>query len=83
MRNASKWLKVLITLGLVFTFNVSLNANAGLFRFGGTSWKEETLQNDSSTILVSRSQSYGGRHETGQLPPHQRTIPELYLAGYR
>lgn len=45
---------------------LSMNANASLFGFGGTSWKEEVLLHDGSKIIVERSQTYGGRHEIGQ-----------------
>ena len=47
----------------------SMSAEAGLFGFGGDSWKEEVLLHDGSKIIVKRSQSYGGRHEIGQTPP--------------
>lgn len=43
-----------------------MNADAGWFGFGGTSWKEEVLLHDGQKIIVKRSQSYGGRHEIGQ-----------------
>ncbi|MFH1818743.1 MAG: hypothetical protein ABIK08_01230 [Pseudomonadota bacterium] len=46
-----------------------MSAEAGLFGFGGDSWKEEVLLHDGSKIIVKRSQSYGGRHEIGQKPP--------------
>lgn len=46
-----------------------MSADAGLFGFGGDSWKEEVLLHDRSKIIVKRSQSYGGRHEIGQTPP--------------
>lgn len=36
---------------------------------GGTSWKEEVLLHDGGTIMVNRSQTYGGSHEIGQPPP--------------
>lgn len=45
---------------------VSMDANAELFGFGSTSWKEEVLLHDGSKIVVERSQSRGGRHEIGQ-----------------
>ena len=46
-----------------------MSACAGLFGFGGTSWKEEVLLHDGSKIIVSRSVSRGGRHEIRQQPP--------------
>lgn len=41
-------------------------ANAGLFGFGGTSWKEEVLLHNGQKLIVKRSQTYGGRVEPGQ-----------------
>lgn len=46
-----------------------MSAEAGLFGFGGDSWKEEVLLHDGQKIIVERSQTYGGRHEIGQSPP--------------
>lgn len=48
---------------------MSMGADAGLFGFGGTSWKEEVLLHDGSKIIVKRSIERGGRHEIGQQPP--------------
>ncbi len=55
----------------IFTFisTLSLNACAGLFEIGGTSWKEEVLLHDGQKIIVERSSSRGGRHELTQGPP--------------
>src|SRR5574343_750975 len=47
----------------------SLNACAGLFGLGGTSWKEEVLLHDGQKIVVERHSSRGGRHELNQGPP--------------
>lgn len=44
-------------------------ADAGLFGFGGESWKEEVLLHDGRRVIVERSQSRGGRHEIGQEVP--------------
>jgi len=57
------------TIGLILALGMSMSAEAGLFRFGGTSWKEEVLLHDGSKIIVERSLSLGGRHEIGQEPP--------------
>ena len=54
---------------LVWILGVSMNADAGLFGFGGTSWKEEVLLHDGSKLIVKRSQTRGGRHEIGQEVP--------------
>jgi len=51
---------------LVLTLGISMNAEAGLFGFGGTSWNEEVLLHDGSKIVVERSVERGGRHEIGQ-----------------
>lgn len=62
-------LRVCKTIGLVVILGGSMSAEAGLFGFGGTSWKEEVLLHDGSKIIVKRYQTYGGRHEIGQSSP--------------
>jgi len=57
------------SIAFAISITLSVSANAGLFGIGGTSWKEEVLLHDGSTMVVDRSQSYGGRHEIGQTPP--------------
>lgn len=69
MRTLQLWRKQITQLGLLLMIGVSMSAGAGLFGFGGTSWKEEVLLHDGSKIIVKRSQSYGGRHEIGQSAP--------------
>lgn len=59
----------MMKLGLILMMGVSMNADAGLFGFGGTNWKEAVLLHDGQKIIVKRSQSYGGRHEIGQSAP--------------
>ena len=61
--SALKFLIVLVALV------VSASAKAGLFDFGGDSWKEEVLLHDGQKIIVERSQTYGGRSEPGQSGP--------------
>ena len=56
-------------LGVLLMMGVSMNAGAGLFGLGGTTWKEEVLLHDGSKIVVERSVERGGRHEIGQQPP--------------
>jgi len=57
--------KIIMTSALFFTV-VCMNGCA----FGNTaSWKEEVLLHDGNTVIVKRSQTYGGRHEIGQSPP--------------
>ena len=62
-------LKAFGTIGLILTLGMSMDAKAGLFGFGGDSWKEEVLLHDGQKIVVERSQTYGGRHEIGQSAP--------------
>jgi hypothetical protein len=71
------------TLAALSSFFVGLSGNveAGLFGFGGDSWKEEVLLHDGSKLVVTRSQTYGGSREIGQLPPIKEhtitfTLPE-------
>lgn len=58
-------------LGLFLLLGMSMSADAGLFGFGGTSWKEEVLLHDGSKVVVERSVERGGRHEIGQKPPYK------------
>lgn len=45
---------------------VTLNAFAGWFGLGGTSWQEEVLLHDGNKLVVERSVTRGGPHEIGQ-----------------
>lgn len=58
-----------LKLATLLMLGASMSACAGLFGFGGTSWKEEVLLHDGSKVVVSRSVSRGGRHEIGQRSP--------------
>lgn len=69
MRTNTLWLKRIAELGLILMMGASMSASAGLFGFGGTSWKEEVLLHDGGKIIVERSIDRGGRHEIGQQPP--------------
>ena len=69
MRTNLLWLKRIAELGIILMMGVSMSADAGLFGFGGTSWKEEVLLHDGSKIIVERSVDRGGRHEIGQRQP--------------
>ncbi len=69
MKANQLWLKRVVEFGLILMVGVSMSAVAGLFWFGGDSWKEEVLLHDGSKIVVERSQSYGGRSEIGQPSP--------------
>jgi len=61
-------LKRFSAIGLALALGASMNANAGLFGLGGSSWKEEALQPDGTKVVVERSVSRKGRHEIGQRP---------------
>ncbi len=74
-------LKRIVKLGLLLMMGASMNASAGLFGFGGDSWKEEVLQNDGSTLIVKRSQSYGGRREAGQSSPIKEHTVSFVVPG--
>lgn len=58
-----------------------MSACAGFLGFGGDSWKEEVLLHDGQKIIVTRSQSYGGRHEIGQPEPIKEHTLSFTLAG--
>lgn len=62
--------KALAIFAFIATFN--LNAYAGLFGIGGTSWKEEVLLHDGSELVVDRRVERGGRHEIGQQPSYTK-----------
>lgn len=66
MKVNHRWLTQIAKLGFLLMMGASMGAEAGLFGFGGTNWKEEVLLHDGQKIIVKRSQSYGGRHEIGQ-----------------
>jgi len=74
MSNKHSLLKAFSTIGLILTLGVSMSADAGLFGFGGTSWKEEVQLHDGSKIIVERSQTRGGRGEVAQSPIKEHTI---------
>lgn len=59
--------KHIVPMALIGLF--SLDAYAGLFGLGGDSWKEEAQLHDGRTLIVERSQTYGGRGEIGQASP--------------
>ncbi len=45
---------------------LTLNAFAGWFGFGSSSWQEEVLLHDGNKLVVERSVTRGGPHEIGQ-----------------
>ena len=74
-------LKKITKYGFVLLMGVSMSAEAGLFGFGGTNWKEEVLLHDGSKIVVERSVDRGGRHEIGQEPPIKEQSLKFILPG--
>lgn len=52
---------LLKAMAVILMMGAGMNAIAGLFGFGGVSWKEEVLLHDGKTIMVERSQTYGSR----------------------
>lgn len=72
--NNKHWLSrtfKIIGLALALALGANMSADAGLFGFGGTTWKEEVLLHDGSKIIVERSVERGGRHEIGQQPAYK------------
>lgn len=60
---------------LIAVVEMSACAIVGALPFSGDSWKEEVLLHDGSKLVITRSQTYGGRHEVGQpLPIKEHTI---------
>lgn len=57
------------TVASILMMGANMSAIAGLFGFGGTSWKEEVLLHDGSKIMVERWHKRGGGHEIGHEPP--------------
>lgn len=65
-KHMSVWRKALRMAIAIVALGACMNADAGLFGIGGTSWKEEVLLHDGSKIIVERFVERGGRHEIGQ-----------------
>lgn len=72
-------LSLLVLSGLLAGIGVS--TEAGLFGFGGESWKEEVLLHDGSKVVVERTVERGGRHEIGQKPPYKEQRLRFTLPG--
>ncbi len=69
MNSRDGLLRLSQALCLVFIVGMSTGACAGLLGSSGDSWKEEVLLHDGSKLIITRSQTYGGRHEIGQPSP--------------
>jgi len=81
VNNSNGLLKVIAIFGWASILGVSMNANAGLFGFGGDSWKEEVLLHDGTKIIVDRSQSYGDPRHMGDAPPIKEQTITFTLPG--
>jgi len=81
MKANRRLLKQTARLGFLLMMGVSMCAEAGLFRVGGTSWKEEVLLHDGQKIIAERSQTYGGRSEPGQSGPIKEHTISFTLPG--
>ncbi|MBA3031452.1 MAG: hypothetical protein KKD63_16930 [Proteobacteria bacterium] len=81
MKTVQSVMKRIANLGLILMMGVNMNANAGWFGLGGTSWKEEVLLHDGSKIIASRTVERGGRHEIGQQPPIKEQSLSFTLPG--
>jgi hypothetical protein len=53
-------LLMIVVSHVVVLLGIGLKADAGMFGFGGDSWKEELLLHDGSKVIITRSQTYGG-----------------------
>jgi hypothetical protein len=66
--------RTLLAIGLVMGLSACIGV-AGASGNGGDTWQEEVLLHDGQKLVVERSQTYGGRHEVGQLvPAREHTI---------
>lgn len=60
--------RILLSVGLVVGLSACMGLSGASYA-GGDSWQEEVLLHDGRTVVVDRSQTYGGGHEIGQRPP--------------
>lgn len=64
--------KLMIRIGLLIllvTVAAACVSHAGIGKLAGNSWKEEVELHNGTNLLVTRTQSYKGRHEIGQAVP--------------
>lgn len=69
MRNFHRLLCLFQIISLIAVVEMSGCAVVGALPFGGDSWQEEVLLHDGSKLIITRSQTYGGRYEIGQPSP--------------
>ncbi|MHB1358326.1 MAG: hypothetical protein ACYCWC_01940 [Rhodocyclaceae bacterium] len=72
---------LLKAMAVILMMGVGMNATAGWFGLGGTSWKEEVLLHDGGRIMVERWHKRGGRHEISSGPPVKEQSIALTLPG--
>lgn len=73
--------KLISVMAMILAMGASMNAEAGLFGLGGTSWKEEVLLHDGTKIVVERQMKRGGRHEITSGPPIKEHSISFALPG--
>ncbi|MDZ7919475.1 hypothetical protein [Rhodoferax sp.] len=71
--------RVLLFIGMAIGLGACMGA-AGAAT-GSDAWQEEVLLHDGRTMLVDRSQTYGGGHEIGQRPPERDMTISFSLPG--
>ncbi|MBI5671844.1 MAG: hypothetical protein HZC50_00930 [Nitrospirae bacterium] len=69
IRKRQVWWQQALMICLVLTMGISTSSCAGFLGVGGHSWQEEVLLHDGRKMVITRSQTYGGRHEIGQPAP--------------
>src|SRR5690606_26397481 len=62
-------------IGLMLIFGGSMSA------YASSTWKEEVLLHDGTTLIVERTQTKGGRHELGQELPIKESTLTFSLPG--
>ena len=80
-KNMNLMLHAIKTISLVLVLGLALSACAQTRKLGADTWKEEVLLHDDRKIMVTRSQTYGGRHEIGQPAPVKEHSINFKLPG--
>ena len=70
--------RVLLFIGMAIGLSACMGAGAAA---GSDSWQEEVLLHDGRTMIVERSQTYGGGREIGQRPPERDMTISFSLPG--
>ncbi len=69
MTKTHGWRWFFCLTALIVVTEMSACAVGRALPFGGDSWHEEVRLHDGRKLIVTRSQTYGGRHEIGQPSP--------------